>query len=78
MQAILIRIPIAGKKHYDPKLLGEERVYFTHNSILTVHHHKKSGQEPTQGRDLEGTDAEAMEGNCLLACSPWLAQPAFL
>jgi hypothetical protein len=25
-----------------------------------------------------GADAEAMEGCCLLACSSWFAQPAFL
>jgi len=25
-----------------------------------------------------GADAEAMEGCCLLACFPWLTQPAFL
>ena len=24
-----------------------------------------------------GADAEAVEGCCLLACLPWLAQPAF-
>ena len=38
-----------------------------------------TGQELTQGRDLEaGPDAEAMEGCCLLAYFPWLAQLAFL
>ena len=32
-----------------------------------------------QGRNLEaGAGAEAMEGCCLLACSSWLVQPAFL
>ena len=32
-----------------------------------------------QLRDLDtGADAEAMEGCCLLACSSWFAQPAFL
>lgn len=31
------------------------------------------------GRDLEArTEAEAMEGCCLLACSPWLTQLAIL
>jgi hypothetical protein len=44
----------------------------------TVPHQRKSGQELKQGRNLEaGADAEAMEGCCFLACSPWLAQPAF-
>ena len=33
----------------------------------------------SQSRNLEaGADAEAMEGHCLLAYSPWLARPAFL
>jgi hypothetical protein len=46
---------------------------------ITVHHQKGSGQELKQGRNLEaGTDAEAMEGWCSLACSPWIAQLAFL
>ena len=37
------------------------------------------GQELKQGRNLEaGADAEAMEGCCLLACFPWLAQLAFI
>ena len=32
-----------------------------------------------QGRNLEaGADTLVMEGCCLLACFPWLAQPAFL
>lgn len=40
---------------------------------------RESGLELTQGRNLEaGADVEAMEGCCLLACLPWLAQPAFL
>jgi hypothetical protein len=39
---------------------------------------KKSGQELMQGRTLEaGGDEEDGEGCCLLACSLWLAQPAY-
>jgi hypothetical protein len=35
--------------------------------------------EGNQGRNLEaGADTEDMAGCCLLACSLWLAQPAFL
>jgi hypothetical protein len=30
----------------------------------------------TQAGQEAGADAEAMEGCCLLACFPWLAQPA--
>ena len=53
--------------------------------------HSEGGQKPWQGgglarlqqelkldRNLEaGADTEAMEECCLLACSPWLAQPVF-
>jgi hypothetical protein len=43
------------------------------------HHQKKSGQELTQGRNLEaGAKAEAMEECYLLTHFPWLAQLAFL
>ena len=36
-------------------------------------------QEFKEAENLEaGADAEAMEECCLLACSPWLAHPAFL
>lgn len=46
---------------------------------ITVHKRKKSGQEVKQSRNPEaGARAEAMEGCCLLVCSPWLVQPAFL
>jgi hypothetical protein len=40
---------------------------------------KGVGHELKQDRILEaGADAEAVKGCCLLACSSWLAQPAFL
>jgi hypothetical protein len=45
----------------------------------TLHYQRKLGPELKQCRNLEaGAAAEAMEGYCLLACSSWLAQPAFL
>jgi hypothetical protein len=47
------------------KQIGEERVYSAYNSIT------QTGQEA-------GADAEAMEGCSLLACFPWVAQPALL
>ena len=56
----------------------EEGVYLVY-AYSFVHHQKKPGQQLKQGRNLEArADAEAMEGRCLLVCSPWLAQPAFL
>jgi hypothetical protein len=51
-----------------------EEDLFTLYFHIVVHHQRKSGQELTQGRNLEaGVDAEAMEGCYLLACFPWLA-----
>lgn len=45
---------------------------------ISVRHQRKSGQELKKGRNLKTeADAEAMEEYCLLACSPWLAQPVF-
>lgn len=47
-------------------------------TILTVHW-RNSGRELKQDRNLEaGTDVEAMEEYCFLACFLCLAKPAFL
>jgi hypothetical protein len=56
------------------KQVGEERVYSAYTPILLfitkeVRTGTQAGQE---------ADAEAMEGCFLLACFPWLAQPALL
>ena len=65
-------------KHQDPKQLGEGSAHF----ILRF-----SGYTPTPGEVGEGTqdrsleagaDVKATEEPCLLACSSWLAQLAFL
>ena len=45
---------------------GEERVCVAYAFHITVHHQKKSGWNSQRVR----ADAEAMEGCCLLACSP--------
>jgi hypothetical protein len=45
----------------------QKRVYSAYTS------RSQSTPERSQGRNLEaGTEAEAMEELCLLACSPWL------
>jgi hypothetical protein len=55
-----IRASIAVIKHHDSKQLGKERVYFAYTSI-----------SPSIILEVkEGADAEAMEGSCLLPCSP--------
>ena len=53
------------------KQVGEEAAHSAHRSSALFFTERKSGQELTQGRSLEaGADAEAMEGGCLLVCSP--------
>jgi hypothetical protein len=64
MVSVFIWVSIAVRRHHDQ---------------IAVHHQRKSEQELKQGWNPEtGADAAAMVGCCLLACSSWLAQPAFL
>jgi hypothetical protein len=58
------------------KQIGEERVYSAYTSILLFI--TKEVRTGTQAGQKAGADTEAMEGCYLLACSPWLAQPALL
>jgi hypothetical protein len=58
------------------KQVGEERVYSAYTSILLFI--TKEVRTGTQAGQKAGADAEAMEGCWLLACFPWLAQPALL
>jgi hypothetical protein len=58
------------------KQVGEERVYSAYISILLLI--TKGCWTGTQAGQKAGADAEAMEGCSLLACLPWLAQPALL
>jgi hypothetical protein len=70
------RFVIPHKTSWPRKFRRKGFIQLTLSTLL--HHHRKSGQELTQGRNLEvETDAEAMEGCCLLACFHWLAQLAF-
>jgi hypothetical protein len=52
------------------KQVGKERVY-----LASITKEVRTG---TQAGQEAGADAEAMEGCSLLACLPWLAQPALL
>jgi hypothetical protein len=52
------------------KQVGKERVYSA-SSLKEVRTGTQAGQKA-------GADAEAMQGCSLLACFPWLAQPALL
>ena len=58
------------------KQVGEERVYSAYTSILQFI--TKEVRTGSQAGQKAGADAEAMEGCSLLACFPWLAQPALL
>jgi hypothetical protein len=58
------------------KQVGEERVYSSYTSILLFI--TKEVRTGTQAGQEAGADAEPMEGYSLLACFPWLAQPALL
>ena len=58
------------------KQVGEERVYLAYTSMLLFI--TKEVSTGTQAGQEAGADAEAMEGCSLLACFPWLAQPALL
>jgi hypothetical protein len=58
------------------KQVGEERVYLAYTSHTDLLITKfRTG---TQAGQESGADAESIEGFCLLACFPWLAQLAFL
>jgi hypothetical protein len=65
------------------KQVVEERVYSASTSISLFNTKGSQDRNSKQGRNLDAAgDAEAMgigEGEyCLLACFPWLAQPALL
>jgi hypothetical protein len=58
------------------KQVEEERVYSAYTSILlSITKEVRTGTQAGQEAEV---DAEAMEGRSLLACFPWLAQPALL
>jgi hypothetical protein len=58
------------------KQVGEERVYSAYTSkLLFIIKEVRTG---TQAGQEAGADAKVMEGCSLLACFPWLVQPALL
>jgi hypothetical protein len=73
---VLVRVSIPAQNIMTKKQVGEERVYSAYTSTLLLITKRKSGQELKQVRKQE--HEEAMEGCSLLACLPWLAQPALL
>jgi hypothetical protein len=74
-----LRVFITSVKHHDQTASWGWKGLFHSYIHIAVHHQRKSGQELKQVRNLEaGADAEAMKSCCLLSCSSWLVQPAFL
>ena len=58
------------------KQVEVKKVYLAYTSILLFI--TKEVRTGSQAGQEAGADAEAMEGCSLLACFPWLAQPALL
>jgi hypothetical protein len=76
---VCVRVSIAVMKYHDHNASWEGKNLFVLYFHIVVSHQKKSGQKLMQDRNLEaGTDADATEGCCILACPSWLAQLAFL
>jgi uncharacterized protein YgbK (DUF1537 family) len=73
LSGVLVRVSIAVMKDCGQKQLVRERVCFAYTST------SQFTMKGNWGKSQEaGADAEAMKECCLLACSLWLAQPAFL
>jgi hypothetical protein len=73
---VLVRLSIPAQTIMTTKQIGEERVYAAYTSTLGPS--PKEVRTGIQAGQEAGADAEAMEGCSLLACFPWLAQPALL
>jgi hypothetical protein len=70
------RVSIPGQNIMTKKQVGEERVYSAYTStLLFITKEVRTGNQAGQEA---GANAEAMEGCSLLACLPWLVQPALL
>ena len=70
---ILVSVSTAAMKHHGQEASCKKKGLFDLHFYITIHHQRKPGQEPKQGRNLEaGSDAEAVEECCLLTCSTWL------
>ena len=66
------------KHYYQEASCGEKGLFSLHFHI-TLHRQRKSGQELTQGRNLEpGTDAEALDGVLRTTLLPLACSACFL
>jgi hypothetical protein len=74
---VLIRVSIAMIHTMTKNYLLEQKMIL--HVYITVDYQRQSGQKLKKYRDLQAdTDAEAIEKHCLLSCSSWLSQSAFL
>ena len=67
---VVHNIAIGVIKNHDQRNLG----LFVLQLHINLHHQKKSGQELKQSREMSRSNGRC----CLLACSSWVAQCAFL
>ena len=73
---VLVMVCTSTQNTTTKKQVEEEKVYSAYTSILLfIIEEVRTGFQAGQ---KAGADAEAMEGCCLLACFPWLGQPALL
>ena len=76
MVCVLVRVSIPGQNIMTKKQVGRKGfIQLTRPHCCSSPKDVRTG---TQTGHEEGDDAEAMEGCSLLACFPWLAQPALL
>jgi hypothetical protein len=75
MSSVLVRVSIPGQNIMTKKQAGEERVFFSLHFHIAVDHQRMSGLELKQVRKQELMRGH---GRMLLACFPWLAQPALI
>lgn len=67
LNIILVKVPFAGRKHYDHKASWSKMDLFGLHFRTAVYHRRKSGQKLIQDRIPEArADVEVMEGCCLL------------
>ena len=66
---VLVRVTISVIKYHGQSNLEKEG-FISLIVVMVVHHQKQQGQKFIKGRNLETeTNAEVMEGCCLLTCS---------
>jgi hypothetical protein len=76
--SIFVRFCIPEQNIMAKKKVGEERVYSVYTSTLLFITKGSQDRNSHRAGTWRQEFAEVMEGCCLLACFPWLAQLAFL